>query len=573
VVEESAEGGGEHGHGHGHEHETAEIPLDRLEEQRCEHGMRQLDCDECRYELGVVKIPPGLSKDLLASVQVRRDPEGKRILKLRCEVAGNPTRSTPVVALKPGRVIRVARGLGDKVVAGEPLARIHSEAFGREGLAHLQAHQELDLAAAQLARVEALQAHLSFLLAALEAPASAPLDVAAFDGLVVGSAKGELVAAANAVGKARKDLERERERIRNARGLLDALARKPGDLDPASFRVGDWKGPLLEEQANLTLARSTLQREQELARKGASTLGAVQTAERDVAAARARLAAAQEQVRLDLERTAVAFETRLADAEARFQAQVEQAGLGLDVELLEARQKVEGTATRVQLADQSMALLGYTRAETEALDSRLPSMAEMEVRAPSDGMIVEQEVAPGRWVEEGGVLFTVADPDDLWVWCRVPQRELAALAAAGLPLETTVRSEAIPGAAFAGRLDYVERSVAEQTRTVGARVRLTGSGGRLLPGMFVTGEVAAPSGKGALVVPESALVRDGDETFVFLHWKDQLWARRAVEVGARDGELVTVLSGLKEGDEIASGGTFFLKSDVLRERMGAGCAD
>ncbi len=49
--------------------------------------------------------------------------------------------------------------------------------------------------------------------------------------------------------------------------------------------------------------------------------------------------------------------------------------------------------------------------------------------------------------------------------------------------------------------------------------------------------------------------------------------RRDVRTGGTFEGKVEIASGLKAGEEIVVHGAFMLKSDVLREKMGAGCAD
>ena len=49
--------------------------------------------------------------------------------------------------------------------------------------------------------------------------------------------------------------------------------------------------------------------------------------------------------------------------------------------------------------------------------------------------------------------------------------------------------------------------------------------------------------------------------------------RRPVTVQHSEGGFVEVTGSLAAGDEVVSRGSFLLKSDVLRSKMGAGCAD
>lgn len=73
------------------------------------------------------------------------------------------------------------------------------------------------------------------------------------------------------------------------------------------------------------------------------------------------------------------------------------------------------------------------------------------------------------------------------------------------------------------------------------------------------------------ILPVSAVLEDGGRYFVFVKEGDMFFTR---DVGIENdyGEQVVVSSGLKLGDVYVREGAFLLKSDVLREKMGAGCA-
>jgi cobalt-zinc-cadmium efflux system membrane fusion protein len=91
--------------------------------------------------------------------------------------------------------------------------------------------------------------------------------------------------------------------------------------------------------------------------------------------------------------------------------------------------------------------------------------------------------------------------------------------------------------------------------------------------MFSTIRIMLTSGERIIAVPKAALLSDGGTDFVFTHLKDDYYVRRQVTKGRDFDEQVEILAGLKAGETIVTEGAFLLKSDVLREKMGAGCAD
>ena len=142
---------------------------------------------------------------------------------------------------------------------------------------------------------------------------------------------------------------------------------------------------------------------------------------------------------------------------------------------------------------------------------------------------------------------------------------------AGTPAE--VRSAALGGVGFAGRVNYIDPQLDEETRTGKVRVELPNPGGRLKAGMFV--EVGFQAGTGAaegqeLVVREEAVQRVGDRAVVFIPKEDEEngFEVREVEVGGvRDG-YARIIGGLKLGERVVTKGSFTLKTQMQKGEMG-----
>jgi cobalt-zinc-cadmium efflux system membrane fusion protein len=98
-------------------------------------------------------------------------------------------------------------------------------------------------------------------------------------------------------------------------------------------------------------------------------------------------------------------------------------------------------------------------------------------------------------------------------------------------------------------------------------------GRRLRPGMFVDVHIELPERPAVPVVPEEAVLHDEGRAFVFLLLPDRTFVRRPVTVGRELDGWSEILAGLEPGSDVATTGAFLLKSDVLRAKMGAGCAD
>jgi membrane fusion protein, heavy metal efflux system len=69
------------------------------------------------------------------------------------------------------------------------------------------------------------------------------------------------------------------------------------------------------------------------------------------------------------------------------------------------------------------------------------------------------------------------------------------------------------------------------------------------------------------------VLADEGRSFVFVHRQGEYFLRRPVETGRASVDWVEVRTGLAGGETVVVDGAFLLKSDVLRSKMGAGCAD
>jgi cobalt-zinc-cadmium efflux system membrane fusion protein len=70
----------------------------------------------------------------------------------------------------------------------------------------------------------------------------------------------------------------------------------------------------------------------------------------------------------------------------------------------------------------------------------------------------------------------------------------------------------------------------------------------------------------ALVIPEAAVQRDRDRTFVFVQKEAGEFEARTIRVGDKNGTLAEVLDGVKEGETVVREGAFILKSELLKPK-------
>jgi len=229
-------------------------------------------------------------------------------------------------------------------------------------------------------------------------------------------------------------------------------------------------------------------------------------------------------------------------------------------------------------AEKRLHLFGLSTEQVKAIkDERENSQfAELVLQAPRDGTIITQNVSTGALVDTTESLYTIADLSNVWVWCDLYEKDLAVVHeqfSSGETVRAEVRVKAFESVVFDGVVDLIGSQIDEHTRTIKVRVQVKNEAGKLKPGMFADVEILVPLEGRMTVVPRNAVLSDEGKTFVFQHWKEDLWVRRDVIVGRKQGHFVEILEGIPEGVAVVARGAFMLKSDILRAKMGAGCAD
>ncbi len=189
-----------------------------------------------------------------------------------------------------------------------------------------------------------------------------------------------------------------------------------------------------------------------------------------------------------------------------------------------------------------------------------------DIVAPIDGVISQRLVKEGNFIQTQAVLFRIDDFDPLLAVLNVPERELRTMRA-GLPVSMQV--DAIPGAVFQGTVARVSPVVDAATGTFRVTAEFRDRSQQLKSGMFGRLAVVYDERENVLVVPREAVV-GGDEdpgAFVIVDGKA---VRRSLRLGARSGNLIEVIEGLLEGDQVVVAGASALRDGMAVEILKSG---
>ncbi len=218
----------------------------------------------------------------------------------------------------------------------------------------------------------------------------------------------------------------------------------------------------------------------------------------------------------------------------------------------------------LEAAEKKLRFLGLSDEDVQALKTRKEVSLLLPVRAPIDGLINECPAVAGNFVEAGTLLVEISDLRTVWVEARVFEKDIARL-------ETGLRAEvalsALPGESFAGRLTVIGASVDEAGRTAKAVVEVPNPGERLKPGMSAEVTLYPSRTVPVLAVPESAVRKVEGRDVVFVEGPRLTFTEREVKTGRSLGGALEVLSGLKEGEVVATEGSLALKSELLKKNL------
>lgn len=208
---------------------------------------------------------------------------------------------------------------------------------------------------------------------------------------------------------------------------------------------------------------------------------------------------------------------------------------------------------------------------------------ELPVRSPVTGVVVKKDVFAGQSVGPGSTavgtasgahptaLLTVADLRKVWVMLEVPQREISRVK---LGSYIDFRTESIPERSFRGRVTKLAESFDPHSRTAMVRAEIDNPGCLLKPGMLVIALMERTIATASeATVPSPAVQTIAGRDIVFVRRNNHHYQVRRVTCGQRSDTAVEIKTGLASGEQVVTGGAFYLKSEAMRQTISGGAKE
>lgn len=220
--------------------------------------------------------------------------------------------------------------------------------------------------------------------------------------------------------------------------------------------------------------------------------------------------------------------------------------------------EVELNAAAQQLRVMGMEEENITRlAKKRVIHSLSPIIASL------SGTVIERQITLGQVVQSSAALYTIADLSHVWLVADVPEQQVRWAREGD---EASAEIAALPGRSFTGRLIYVADMVDPATRTVNIRMEIPNPDGIIKPQMLAT-LMIRKQGIKEVVLPDKAVVRDGNRDYVFVETAAGQYQFRPVELGPREGKVRRIISGVHVGERVVVEGAFHLNTERLRAHL------
>jgi membrane fusion protein, multidrug efflux system len=195
-------------------------------------------------------------------------------------------------------------------------------------------------------------------------------------------------------------------------------------------------------------------------------------------------------------------------------------------------------------------------ADRAAIETAKLNLSYAEITAPFSGRLGRNQAAKGALVgPASGALNTLVQLDPIYVAFNPSESDLVeitgARAAGQIDAEISLADK--PDAIRKGELTFLDNTVDKATGTIAARVTIANPDFALLPGQYVRVRLHIRDQPDAVMAPQTALGSNQMGKFVYVVSADDKAELRLLTLGPMDGDLVSVVKGLREGEHIIVG--------------------
>jgi len=208
-------------------------------------------------------------------------------------------------------------------------------------------------------------------------------------------------------------------------------------------------------------------------------------------------------------------------------------------DLIEAQSDVIGLEAELDNIDAQLSL--YSASSEKGV---------FQIKAPSSGIIVNKNIAPGLQISaEGAALFTISDLDEVWIMANIYAENIAYIKE---HMNVDIQAMAYPDVKFTGKINSLSQVFDTEERVLKARIVMNNSDGKLMPGMLVDVFVEKALGNSAVSVLADALIFDNNQHFLLIYKNDCSIEIRPVDPIVQNSNYVFFEKNLEADEKVIS---------------------
>lgn len=204
------------------------------------------------------------------------------------------------------------------------------------------------------------------------------------------------------------------------------------------------------------------------------------------------------------------------------------------------------------------ALAAQVNAAEAGLEIAERNLADAAILAPFSGYVARRMANQGEIVAPGAPLFRVVDINRVRTEVNIPEADLPRVTV-GTPV--TIEFDGLPRRTFQGAISEINATIDPVSRNFTVKIDIPNEGHHIRAGMFARVTMKTDTVTNLIVLPERALVTDGDgKPALFVLDGDRARLRRVLK-GLQAGGLVAIEEGLAPGEHVLVSGNFGLADD------------
>jgi membrane fusion protein, heavy metal efflux system len=218
----------------------------------------------------------------------------------------------------------------------------------------------------------------------------------------------------------------------------------------------------------------------------------------------------------------------------------------------------QGTLTAAR--NRLRVIIGRSQEEVDRVERERVINPLITINSPIDGTIIARKVGPGQYVRSdlGDQLYAIADLSTMWLKANVAEVD-SPLVRVGQAIQ--VKVNALPNRVFDARIIAIGAASDATTRRVMVRSEVPNPDRVLKSEMFATFKIAIGDGEPSPSVPVDAVIREGDDSFVWVEQNPMHFKRRKVELGLEQDDRLQVVSGLSPNEWVVSRGVIYVENE------------